>query len=325
MNKNLYIIGNGFDLHHNINSKYIDFREWIFENNIDLICKIEEIYGICSEEWWSNFEEQLAYLDVYGFSYEIAYQNTPDLMSDHCDRTWNDAAIETENKLNNLFNELKDYFRDWILQLNIPSKEKMIEIKIKNSIFLTFNYTKTLENLYRVPISQILHIHGCIDYDENFILGHGKSFEELRKMIKYGDPKPPTIDDTEVYEEWKNEIEYSHPIHQQFAEDTALTYIAYQKKPIDKLLKKYKSFFNSLSDVTDIHVYGFSFSEIDTPYLTHIAKIAKHAKWEITHLSEIDKNKINEFINKNKINKYQIIKLEELVCNKQLKITFPKD
>ena len=41
--KHLYIIGNGFDLHHHIPSNYSDFKEWLKENDIDTLCKIEEI------------------------------------------------------------------------------------------------------------------------------------------------------------------------------------------------------------------------------------------------------------------------------------------
>ena len=54
MVKHLYIIGNGFDLHHGINSSYKDFQEWMYENNPDVIEKADEIYGICDDEWWSD-------------------------------------------------------------------------------------------------------------------------------------------------------------------------------------------------------------------------------------------------------------------------------
>lgn len=64
MLKHLYIIGNGFDLHHGINSSYKNFHEWMNENNPDVIEKVDEIYGICDDEWWSDFENQLASLDV---------------------------------------------------------------------------------------------------------------------------------------------------------------------------------------------------------------------------------------------------------------------
>ena len=58
MTKHLYIIGNGFDLHHEINSSYKDFHEWMYENNPDVIEKADEIYGICDDEWWSDFENR---------------------------------------------------------------------------------------------------------------------------------------------------------------------------------------------------------------------------------------------------------------------------
>ena len=42
--KTLYIIGNGFDLHHGISSKYTDFQQWLLSNG------------------YSSFEEQLEFI-----------------------------------------------------------------------------------------------------------------------------------------------------------------------------------------------------------------------------------------------------------------------
>lgn len=44
MAKHLYFIGNGFDLHHEINSSYGHFRDWMSENNPDVMNSVEEIY-----------------------------------------------------------------------------------------------------------------------------------------------------------------------------------------------------------------------------------------------------------------------------------------
>ena len=33
MVKSLYILGNGFDIHHGINSKYSDYHEWLEKND----------------------------------------------------------------------------------------------------------------------------------------------------------------------------------------------------------------------------------------------------------------------------------------------------
>ena len=45
MERHLYIIGNGFDLHHGINSSYRNFRDWLYENEPTVIQDIEEAYG----------------------------------------------------------------------------------------------------------------------------------------------------------------------------------------------------------------------------------------------------------------------------------------
>lgn len=31
--ENLYLIGNGFDIHHKIKCRYSDFHEWLYESN----------------------------------------------------------------------------------------------------------------------------------------------------------------------------------------------------------------------------------------------------------------------------------------------------
>ena len=48
MERHLYIIGNGFDLHHGINSSYRNFRDWLYENEPTVIQDIEEAYGCCA-------------------------------------------------------------------------------------------------------------------------------------------------------------------------------------------------------------------------------------------------------------------------------------
>ena len=45
---------------------------------------------------------------------------------------------------------------------------------LKDSLWLTFNYTHTLEDLYGIDSSLILHIHGDAEnYYEKLIIGYG--------------------------------------------------------------------------------------------------------------------------------------------------------
>lgn len=323
MERHLYIIGNGFDLHHGINSSYRNFRDWLYENEPTVIQDIEEAYGCCDDEWWSDFENQLGSLDILEYASAVASENVPDLMSDHCDRMWNDAQIEVEQSLDGLYSDLRSCFRNWILQLNSPREDKKIELIREGSRFLTFNYSKTLENMYGVPSAQILHIHGCIDDNEEFVLGHCVGEDELRKMIIVNDPEPPSDDDPEAYEQWRMEMEDNHQLHQQLAEDAAVSGVASQQKPVKKLLHKYKDFFDSLYDVTHIHVYGMSFSEVDAPYLNMVAQIARDAEWEINDYQGYCEMEITSFIDLHKITNYKVIELNTLISRLQLEIDFP--
>lgn len=277
---------------------------WMIDNHYDIMCKTDEIYGFCDNEWWSDFENQLGSLDAIQYSREVAFENQPDLTSDHCDRMWEEAEAEVENQLNDLYLDLRDCFHEWILQLNHPLKLQKINLTIQNSIFINFNYTKTLENLYGINKDNILHIHGCIYEDENFILGHGRNDEDLAKL-------------------YENHANDKPKLYEQLAEDAAISCVASQRKPVNELIRKYEGFFNALFDVSDIHVYGMSLSEIDMPYLNHILSIVKSANWEFSDFDGKNEEKIKNFCNKNNILKYEIIELNNLLKYRQLEIPFP--
>lgn len=324
MAKHLYIIGNGFDLHHKINSSYKNFQQWMYENNPDIIEKMDEIYGICDDDWWSDFENQLASLDAIRYSSVIASENRPDLTSDHCDRMWTDAQFEVENQLEELYSELRKCFHEWVVQLTPPSASNKVNIITHNSKFINFNYTKTLENLYGINPHKILHLHGCVDENEDFILGHGKSYEELDSLNTEKRPVPPEdLDEYELnlfYEEQANSYEF----HEQLAIQAAISGVASQRKPVNDIIKKNESFFNSLSDISHIHVYGLSLSEVDMPYLKHILSIVRSAKWEFSDYNGLNHDKINCFCKANNIKDYDIINLEDIIDKAQLKIQFPE-
>ena len=68
---NLFIIGNGFDLAHNLPTQYINFREYLDEQDWAFLMMLEETYGFCSdsnieflkEYLWQNFESNLSYIN----------------------------------------------------------------------------------------------------------------------------------------------------------------------------------------------------------------------------------------------------------------------
>lgn len=324
MAAHLYIIGNGFDLQHKINSSYKNFRDWMNETNPDVMNSIEEVYGDCNEDWWSDFENQLASLDAIRFGEQIAYENPPDLMSDHCDRTWNDAEIEVEQQLESLYSNLRDCFHDWIEQLNKPLVEKKVKIEIQDSFFINFNYTKTLEDLYEVNPDRVLHIRGCIDCDEEFILGHGKSYKELEQINQADFPEPPdNLPSEDIAEFYEENSENGHEIHEQFTIGAAINGVASQRKPVAELIKRYSPLFDSIKAVKQIHVYGLSISDVDKPYLEHFVSKFKDSYWEFSDYEGQNRTSIENFCNSNGII-YSIINLADLQFVRQLSIDFPE-
>ena len=50
MENHLYIIGNGFDLYHGINSSYRNFRNWLYENEPTVIQDMHDV-GHKDNDW----------------------------------------------------------------------------------------------------------------------------------------------------------------------------------------------------------------------------------------------------------------------------------
>lgn len=64
---NLFIIGNGFDIDHGINSGYMDFKNYLLEqegsNAIQCVEIIEKAYEGTTISLWSQLEKNLGQLN----------------------------------------------------------------------------------------------------------------------------------------------------------------------------------------------------------------------------------------------------------------------
>ena len=75
-----------------------------------------------------------------------------------------------------LLANIRSGIEEWINSLQISKVKKVYELD-KSSLFITFNYTEVLERVYRIPASNILHIHNKVG--EELICGHGKKAEDF--------------------------------------------------------------------------------------------------------------------------------------------------
>jgi hypothetical protein len=252
-NKSLCIIGNGFDLHHGMKTSYWDFRDYLETTNKELLDVIETY--LVSDELWSDFEEALATLDIntmldYASGFLVSYS-----AEDWSDSYHHDYQYEIDQIVGSLSHRLKEAFTAWIKEVKVPIKsqvaDKILPLE-KDALYLSFNYTPTLEKLYSVPIAKTTFIHGSItNGDNNLVLGHAWNPKDNSPMIN---EKYPEDMDTRVLE--GNEL-----INKYFSE----TY-----KPTDKIITDNKSFFESLDSIQDIYIFGHSLSTVDIPYFKAI-------------------------------------------------------
>lgn len=182
--KKLYIIGNGFDIQHGLKSRYRDFKEYLESEDIKLVERLEVYFGV--DSLWSDFEKTLGYLDTSQIIEECMNYLEPYGVKDWSDSYNHDYQYEVQQRIDLITETLKRRFTDWILQLRLP--DDALENKVvvdKSATFINFNYTDTLERLYKVDPNQILYIHNkAIDVKSTLILGHSRNPQSIKTLNK---------------------------------------------------------------------------------------------------------------------------------------------
>lgn len=255
MNKDsLYIIGNGFDIHHGINSRYSDFKSYLLGEDKPLHNLITEY--IPTEENWSDLEQALADTDrdsITDYALQFLKSYGAD---DWSDAYHHDYQYEINKIIQGLSTNLKIRFTEWITQLYIP-KHADVESRIisidKNAKFLSFNYTSTLSVIYGVPKDNILFIHGKAgSSNQEIVLGHAWSPNLSQKGVSLDQD----IEDVRVVE--------GNEIINEFFKKTF--------KNAQDIIVQNLSFFTSLHRISNIYILGHSLSSVDINYFEEIIK-----------------------------------------------------
>ena len=272
----LYLIGNGFDLHHSINSKYQDFHKYVKENNPKLESFFDTYFQLSEDldYLWSDFENDLRTFESDLFFHDISVMSEKEWF-DQKEPKWSDwfgMYDEITGKIEYEHKEICDSFLEWLKTLSIT---KVLRKNLKfdnNAKFVSFNYTLTLEELYNIPSEKILHIHGDINSNSSdLIFGHGGSLKEIVEFDENGD---------------SNRVPWSD------AEKASLYLYDVLRKPVQSTIENNMIFFNSLSNVQHVIVLGHSLNEIDMPYFEKIKDLVSDGcKWIIVYYSGKDEKK----------------------------------
>lgn len=266
----LFVIGNGFDLAHSLPTSYNCFHNYLRETYPDAdeeggcipwgatdhhgeeVWDMNEVIGYLmhliirsAEENWGDFEDALGHLD---FSWDLSDP------SEHLDRdgepNYFHAAYVNEDRVNQLVKcvpQIRHFFSEWVETIDVagadPKPEFQDLLDPHKDLFLNFNYTRTLEEIYGIP--DVCHIHGTLG--EDLLVGHGAGayFDKT-----YLSPYIGSEDGIEL-------------VQDALRKDTA------------GALKKHRAFFQKLSSgLSAVYSYGFSFGEVDEIYFEEIFRIA---------------------------------------------------
>ena len=155
----LYVVGNGFDLHHGLPTRFDDFKRYLVENSTGYPDHADTLQAYLSDlaENWSNLEAALASLDT-----DTLREYAGDSLISYAAEEWTDAyhhdyQFEIEQVLESLSTRLFDAFAEWIRTVSVPrpghggpTGGPALAVD-PSAFFLSFNYTETLTQLYGVP------------------------------------------------------------------------------------------------------------------------------------------------------------------------------
>jgi hypothetical protein len=265
-NRKFYITGNGFDLWHGIPSSYGHFKKFVREHDPGLLKAVEDY--LPADEKWTDLESALAGIDVDSIVDDLEHFMTPYGADEWSDSGHHDFQYEVGRIVECLSKELRCRFGQWIRQLPIPTPATALQ-RLRTidptACFLSFNYTSTLLELYGVPDTHVLHIHGRADRPDNdLILGHAWSPQERR-----------SLNDRPDIEELDTRLIEAHSILDGYFSTTF--------KPSARLIQENRPFFERLNEVEEVWVLGHSISQVDEPYFQALLAIPSvaAARWHI--------------------------------------------
>lgn len=294
--KTLYIIGNGFDLYHGLDTSYKSFGLYLKSEYNPLYDQLLVFFGLPDlsepdseiDPLWKDFENSLSLLDVDTvFEEHSGFLASPGA-SGFRDRDWHAFEIEMERVVNDLTTNLFEAFRKFILKVKYPEHCK-IKGKLlldRHANYLSFNYTETLQRYYRIPDAKIAYIHGDARGDE-IVLGHGV---DPQNFIPDG-PTPPEGLCEEGYERWIEYMDDQYDYSFESGKHALQTYFSESFKPTEDIIQTYITFFNGLESVDQIYILGHSLGDVDIPYFKKIFCSAKdlenvtvtyYSDWEYT-------------------------------------------
>ena len=292
MTETLYIIGNGFDLYHRLDTWYSSFGLFLKNNDNDIYEYFINYFGLpeldeddeqsLKDPLWSHFEESLASLDVEEVISEYSEFAANPAREDFSDGDWDTIAFYVSQIRDDLTVKMLNLFKEFVRGIEYTPEDQLILLNINPSaFFFNFNYTKSLEKYYHVEQSKILFIHNSAEGEENLVLGHGmnpKQFERKENI-------PPEGLNDEELNEWREAQSDAFDFSIERGRDELIQYFSNSFKATSVLIEKNQPFFNLLTNIKKVCVLGHSLGDVDAEYFKKIISSINNnqTKWFVSY------------------------------------------
>jgi hypothetical protein len=297
----LYIVGNGFDCHHNLKTSYNHYREFLSNTYPQMVIDYEKFpYLDILDSPWSDIERALA-IDYRSLMENCIKEGYPDGTETHLG-TWLNMDIELEKATYFVKDFTGRCFVQWLNQINYQVK-KDLNLSAED-YFICFNYTDTLSKIYAIDQSNILYIHGRLQNIEKI-----KDNISIRKEIQFGAVGLSASKiETELYDKYEKVF-----LSQLFifpAIFVLCEFIQKSTKNLDKNVPILSNFLNGKTP-NEIVIMGHTLNGSDTLYYDKILiPLFKDKKWTFYRFggkNGRDANMIKSFIAKNNLLNVEII------------------
>jgi len=293
----LYIVGNGFDLHHDLPTTYVGFSEYLKSKNPSIFDILAHVisYPITDDDLWSHFEENLSFIDISYLEDHIS-EYIPSPSSDDYDRDMDACVLEAQRVVGYLTHELRNEFAEYIRKADSYQVDTDFLLTLDlDAFFISFNFTRTLEKQYGVSAENILYMHGTYDDKENIVLGH--AVDPSTFIEEKDDQSPPEGLTSEQLEQWNEEMSNQYVPFLDEAREELSSYYGRSFKNSSEIIETNSSTFNRLGEVRHIFILGHSMSDVDIEYFEVIKEHAsQHCQWNVSYYGEKEKAKIEDIL-----------------------------
>ena len=312
--RNLFVIGNGFDIWQGMQTSYKYFAKFYNNNKLRIakelgleplqiserkgkyyeITHFDLFYGIISgggskldekDIFWSDFESALAYLDIDNIN---LYYGKED--SDLEDMR---IGIDQAYKL------IRRCFIEWNKTFEVPAGKA--QYLLNNSYFINFNYTDTLQRRFGVSPKKIYYPHGRITDEESIVFGH--------------DSRERPVD-----------TQYASYLGNRYIGEMQLNNLLYMtdKKVrlhiADMMLTMFEYGFR-WERIKNVYILGHSMGKVDIKYFERLTKeTAFTAVWHVTCFDPNEKPRVTALLKNLRVQNYKIYStIDDAIASFKLK------